>query len=341
MPSLHRSLPFALILIGAASGALAQTSSSQVNIFGVIDIGAGRYQLAGRPSNNEVVASPLITSRLGFTGTEDLGGGLRANFFITHMMRPDTGEAGRFPGDVFWSSRSSVGLSGAFGQVNLGRMNSPLFFTLLRFDPHELAPAAPTFMQTFPGGQPLAAPMAVPDSAINNGIQYASPVIAGFSASLHAGTAELAGTHKGRFGYSATYAGKALSVAIAGEALSAPIVAGETRQNVLAGAVSYDFAVVKVAGIYQRYEQKTLGNEYRVASIGATVPIGANKVIASWGRTDLDQATGADVRRTGLAITYDHYLSKRTDVYIHALKDRLSSAATDGNTLLGGIRHRF
>jgi len=341
MPSLHRCLPLALTLLSAASGALAQGSSSQVNVFGVVDIGAGRYQLAGRPSDNQVVASPLITSRLGFVGTEDLGGGLRANFFLTHMMRPDTGESGRFPGDVFWSSRATVGLSGRFGQVNLGRMNSPLFFTLLKFDPHELAPAAPTFMQTYPGGQPLPAPMAVPDSAINNSVQYSSPVFAGFSASLHAGTAEIPGTHKGRFGYSANYSGKSLSVAVAGEALSAPIVAGETRQNALAGAVSYDLQSLKVAGIYQRYEQKSLGNEYRVLTLGATVPFGVHKLIASWGRTDLDQATGSDVRRTGLAITYDHFLSKRTDIYIHALKDRLSTASSDGNTLLGGIRHRF
>jgi predicted porin len=328
-------------LTTAAFGAAAQASSSSVNIFGVIDVGAGRYQLAGRPSSNDVVASPLITSRLGFMGSEDLGGGLRANFFVTHMMRPDTGEAGRFPGDVFWSSRATVGLSGAFGQLNLGRMNSPLFFTLLRFDPHELAPLAPTFMQTYPGGQPLAAPMAVPDSAINNGIQYASPVMAGFSASIHAGTAEVPGTHKGRFGYSANYTNKALSVGIAGEALSAPIVAGETRQNALAGAVSYDLQAVKVAAIYQRHEQKTLGNKYSVASIGATVPIGIHKIIASWARTDLDQATGVDPHRTGFALTYDHMLSKRTDVYVHALKDRLSTASSDGNTLLGGIRHRF
>ena len=76
-------------------------------------------------------------------------------------------------------------------------------------------------------------------------------------------------------------------------------------------------------------------------TLGATVPFGVHKVIASWGRTDLDQATGGDVRRTGLAITYDHFLSKRTDIYIHALKDRLSTASSDGNTLLGGIRHRF
>ena len=105
--SSRAALGLALVLELAAAGS-AQAQST-VTTYGVIDLFAGRWQLAGRAKANVVNPGGLTTSRIGFTGSEDLGSGMKANFNITALMRPDLGSMGRFDADPFWSSRSTVG----------------------------------------------------------------------------------------------------------------------------------------------------------------------------------------------------------------------------------------
>ncbi len=66
-------------------------------------------------THNEVAAS---ASKLGFRGTEDLGGGLKAIWQIEQEIPLDVG------GGVFADRPSFVGLSGGFGTIKLGRMNT-------------------------------------------------------------------------------------------------------------------------------------------------------------------------------------------------------------------------
>lgn len=68
----------------------------------------------------------LYSSRLGVRGTEDLGGGLKANFHLEGALSPDTG-LGASSGGFNFQRRSVVGLEGAFGSVVAGRDYTPLF----------------------------------------------------------------------------------------------------------------------------------------------------------------------------------------------------------------------
>ena len=60
------------------------------------------------------------SSRFGFRGTEDLGGGLKANFVMEAGVSLDDGVPGRSGGNLFGRA-AWVGLSGGFGEVRLGR----------------------------------------------------------------------------------------------------------------------------------------------------------------------------------------------------------------------------
>jgi predicted porin len=337
--SSRAALGLALALELAAAGS-AQAQST-VTTYGVVDVYAGRWQLASRAKANVVNSGGLTTSRIGFTGSEDLGSGMKANFNITALMRTDLGSMGRFDGDPFWSSRSTVGLSGSFGEANAGRMNSPLFFALIKFDAFGLAAIGPLFLQTFPGGQPITAPQQVSDSAINNSIQYATPTISGFRAALHHGFGEVAGSsNKGRTGASLTWDSGPLSLGVAGDNITNPLPAGETKQTAVMAAASYDFKVVKVSGVWQRHEQKTLGNDYRISTLGASMPVGQATITASWSHLALDRAVGIDLARNTGAVAYDYYLSKRTDLYAMLVLDRMTDKDS-GKSLVTGIRHRF
>ena len=98
-----------------AMGAQAQSS---VQLMGTADLYAGSIRMAGDAASKSTVGSGgMTTSWWGMKGSEDLGGGLKANFAFTSFMRMNTGTVGRFVNDPMFSRDANVGLSGAFGSV--------------------------------------------------------------------------------------------------------------------------------------------------------------------------------------------------------------------------------
>ena len=109
----------ALATFAAATGALAQSS---VTLFGGADLNM-RNVTSGTNKFSGMAQDGIYSSRLGFMGTEDLGGGLKANFHFEGAMAPDVGTSGFFS----FARKSIIGLSGGFGEVRLGRDYTPMF----------------------------------------------------------------------------------------------------------------------------------------------------------------------------------------------------------------------
>ena len=130
----------ALAAMSAFAGA-AQAQSS-VSVYGLYD---GGYNNSVRTttigtaaatviSNSDMTGNQQTSSRLGFRGTEDLGGGLSANFNLEFGFNPGTGtldSVTTFAGTQAQSDSvrtSVVGLSSkALGEVRVGRQLSGAF----------------------------------------------------------------------------------------------------------------------------------------------------------------------------------------------------------------------
>ena len=85
---------FALLAVAAASA----SAQSTVTLFGIVDF-AARHVKNGDDSLRSLTGNGLNSSRLGFRGVEDLGGGLKAGFWLEHGFNPDSGtqsDAARF-----------------------------------------------------------------------------------------------------------------------------------------------------------------------------------------------------------------------------------------------------
>lgn len=136
----------ALAVLGMTGAACAQSS---VTLFGIVDLGASYYTnktenaqgQAFKTSQTALTSGNFNSSRLGLRGTEDLGGGLAAGFWLEAAIFPDTGSTG---GNVansggavtgLFNRRSTVSLSGRFGEVRLGRDYTPSFWNDTVFDP--------------------------------------------------------------------------------------------------------------------------------------------------------------------------------------------------------------
>lgn len=312
-------------LLAAMVGAHAQSS---VAVYGLVDLSAGRFRAPGGAADKAVEAGKMTTSYLGLRGSEDLGGGLRANFAIEHFMRPDTGAAGRFGADGFWTRSAFVGLSGGFGAVTIGRTTTSLFVQTLAFNAFgDAFGFSPSIRHYF------APATATGDTGWSDAVRYVSPRAGGASFTLHA--AEPGNDGGGRnYGASAGWSGGPAALGLAWQSVKRGSAVNDTRTWQLAG--SYDLKAVKLFAQAGHVDDTTARNSYRITGLGATVPMGSGKFLFQHGRVNAEKT--AD--RSTTSIGYDHDLSKRTDIYAVGMADKLTGTGT-GRSYALGVRHRF
>src|SRR4051812_6589165 len=181
------------LIATTCGGASAQSS---VELMGLVDGFVGGIRMAGDPGRRAVVDSGgMTTSWWGMKGSEDLGGGLKANFLLTSFMRADSGAAGRFGGDPYFSRDASVGISGSFGSFNLGRGLAPNFLPTIIFNPFgDSFTFAPLVLHAnVPLFNPTNwQPTTPSDTGWSNELVYTTPNFGGLSANLHYQLGEVA-----------------------------------------------------------------------------------------------------------------------------------------------------
>ncbi len=340
--ALSLSLGSALL---CATGVHAQSS---VQLMGLTDVFVGSMKNAGDAGSRSVVDSGgMTTSWFGFKGTEDLGGGLKANFALTSFIKVDNGSQGRFANDTFFSRDANVGLSGSFGSVTLGRGLSPNFVPSVvanpmgdsfNFSPLILHMNVPLFNGTGWGSTTPS------DTGWSNEIIYSTPDMGGLKANVHYQFGEIAGNNgKKNIGVNAFYFNGPITLTgfYERDQISNPAVPnaylGTTKTDWMLGG-AYDFAIVKAFASYGQAKADNTDNKAKTTQLGVSVPTGAaGKVLASYAQTKM---TTTDISRKTFTVGYDYFLSKRTDVYVMAMADRITHQ-TNGSSFGLGIRHRF
>ena len=172
----------------AVAGAFAVPGAAlaDATIYGRVNVGLDQYSATGATnsaqdlkSRNRVFDS---ASRLGFRGTEDLGGGLRAVFVIESGVNMDTGgttgQGGQAnPSTGTLATRDSYGgLEGDWGRVSFGRQS--VFWTngvIAQSGPNYINIDVP--MATVGGGFGLVKGIG---TRINNTVMYSLPNMSGF-----------------------------------------------------------------------------------------------------------------------------------------------------------------
>lgn len=108
---------------------------SHVTVYGVLDSGLV-YTTHANAAGDSLVKVPGLTgsvpSRLGFRGTEDLGGGLQAVFVLENGLAVDTGTVGQ--GNRLFGRQAYVGLKGGYGTLMLGRQVNMTFLSMVKSD---------------------------------------------------------------------------------------------------------------------------------------------------------------------------------------------------------------
>lgn len=324
-------LALAAIISLAAAGAQAQ---SQVNVYGLVDLGLGSYKEAGASQTRQtkVESGKLTTSYWGLSGSEDLGNGLKAQFKLESFLRADGGELGRFNGDAQFARTASVGLSHpSWGSFNLGRNTTALFLSTLSSNAlGDSFGFSPSIRHHFGGGQNAVSG----DTAWNDSIAYASPTWGGWR--LGAAMAARESSNGGNWSLNLGYANGPLAAALVVQDVEkdGSSAVADTRTAQL--SASYDFGAAKLFGQYSSVENRSDNSQRDLTGLGVRVPLGQGALVAQWGRNDVDQGTDRNTTSVG----YLHALSKRTELYGVLMHDKLDDKPA-GSALAVGMRHRF
>ncbi|MGZ3158523.1 MAG: porin [Burkholderiaceae bacterium] len=180
------------LLALAVLGAFASAAQAQVTIGGVIQANVKDYKVtspaAGRTPANEIRVDDDYTSRFWLTGTEDLGGGNSALFYIENRFNTDV-QNNNGVGNGLGNGDTFVGLKGGWGQLTVGKHTMMYTQGLATELGKNGISAIPSSMWgTFSILDEINGAY-VTVSRVGNSILYKTPNLSGFSGSLGYSTA--------------------------------------------------------------------------------------------------------------------------------------------------------
>ena len=376
------------IMVAAIAAAfalpLAAQAQSSVTVYGKMYPAIDNVNLSGATAKGTAVSTlsaaaattadstrttmDAPNSRLGFRGTEDLGGNLKAIFQLEMGFNIDTGAASSTT--QLFSRDTFVGLAGDFGTVRLGSVDT--VYKTLGDTMSFLGITSGNYMSTSnilsKGGFGTSSASSF-HLRRTNSLMYDSPTIAGFTALFDLSLGEIAGNFSAQNVISTgiKYEAGPLYAAIAyerhndlfGASLNIPValanntnLAAHSKDTAVRGTVQYKFpasirAEVNVARLKYDETGGAVGKfddyAHNTWSIAAEKVLGAVTLVASYGQSGAGgcslvggiacNTSGLEAKMLNIGASYS--FSKRTSVFAVASEMRNGVSAVQSNLING------
>jgi predicted porin len=351
----------------AALAATASFAQSTVTLSGTMDLSYANVSGSATSKLTEVntVSSSIgsATSAINFNAVEDIGGGLKAQAFYAIDPRANINAAAGAVG----RHEAYVGLSGGFGNIRLGSINTAALQVNGVSNVFGTATGgAFTNIQQAAGGA----------IRFDSSLRYDTPTFNGFSANVTYATgnsdATAGGANQSATDIGLSYSNGPLNIgfsslqrsasdaqsevtAVANTSFTVAAVAAREKSTFNSIAANYAIGNAKVFAGYGKGEKSSpsvtaataatstatatsIGQDTTMARIGATYTMGALTLLGQM--SDLEIGTAAKRKATGLRA--DYALSKRTAAYaVYETYDSGAASANKVDTAAIGVRHTF
>ncbi len=360
----------------AATTSFAQSS---VEIYGIVDQSYTNTTVkVSDPTGNVKVTgvntgtqSGLATQRIGFRGTEDLGGGLRALFQIESALSAGLANlTDNRDSNGFGTRPTFVGLRGGFGTVTLGRQDTPLLKAVvpqlaggannmvgqIMWSPFAVAGDLNGLGDLNNGSTAMAGAIAdagmgriARQTTIDSAINYATPNFNGLQAEVQVGKSDvkLTGSDVNTTinaktddtGLNLRYANGPLTLAAATHSRKAIANGATTSKNdndYVGATYNFGFAVASLQYGQSKRSSTAAGEVYKNkgTQLGVQVPVsGAVNAFASYGTGSRTFSRTNEYEQTSFQAGATYSFSKRTRIYAIYGQQELKgdNAATRGN----------
>jgi predicted porin len=313
------------------------------------------------PNAENNLALSSNTSSIGVKGSEDLGDGMKAiykiEFGVDIANKPTTNPDANAPvlpaslgggtadgqsaakGGTLNRRDQFVGLKGGFGTVKLGTMSSNYKQMGGKVDPLYRTPLEGRgFLET--QSSTLHGGAGIDRGRSTNTVQYTSPKMGGVS--LVANTT-FSGSSDETTGIGVRWSNKDIMVyadwidgptadacpTCTGETQSAAKIGGKFSADAFSVALQYEASADKASADY-------------IFAAGTFNINKNNMIVLTYGLQDIDEVAGAPSEDTdGIAVAYDHKMSKMTNVYVGYGAKGSDVAQSDESMLTAGMRVKF
>lgn len=296
-------------------------AQSSVTLFGKLD--SAYVKKIGSPNK---ILDEGAQSRFGLRGTEDLGGGLSAFFWLENRFKSDTGAQN---GVRFLNGQSIVGLRGPWGTIALGRDYIAGYVEVqLPNDP---------FIHTGISSMVQAANGGIGTVRNDGAITYAFKNDSLFLSAQRGNANEplstvLPAPPTARHPYS-----------LAASYTFGKVIAGYSYEN--PGGINDKWQFVTARGpvgpvtLSAGFGTGTANNNNKRRSLilGLALPTASGRFKLAYGQLE-NTTTDVDIMKK-VAVGYNHNLSKRTFVYGNVARDQAVATSKHGFEI--GIQHNF
>jgi predicted porin len=370
-----------LALAALSAFATAAQAQSSVSVYGIMDMSYGENKVTGEAlvantakntKTTGLADDAVNSSRIGFRGTEDIGGGVKAGFVIEanlDMVRGSTFDK---------ANQTSAGTT-ADNTAFLGATRQ----TMLTLGDAKLGTLGVGYKKTletdfndlyFTGTENSAGNQShvLGRATRANGVYYTSPAFSGVtvSAQLVAGEVTNQGDLSKTYDASMTqfgvnYAAGALQVGAVyfngsfkvGTGGSAALVSDYADTNWAAGdndykgygiGANYNFGFAKVTAQMgeRKYGVATDQDKNEYTTLGVTFPVGKLDLMAVYSMQEIKTNGAKQDETDGYQLIARYNLSKRTNVYAlvsEQTKDAVAAGTADVKTSVArvGVAHSF
>ena len=298
------------IAIMAALAFAVTASFAEVTVYGKMRVYEESYKLG---TANELTQLTNSDSRIGFKVVEDLGNGLKANAVLETGISADDPMSGT--PNLLGNRQSTVGLSHAYGSIDMGRAKHTIGRALDNYDVFGNATFSSTAVVNAAQGQRLS-----------NAAMVTAVVAKGVSVSYHRGESEVAGVS----------AVEAASIDVNMGGFSATLATYDNNLNSTStlAAAKYTFAPTgtTVSAIYS--DNNVVGVKTKGKTVGVAQTVGKTPftVLASYGENQLVKATNVGV---------NYALSKNTSLQARYIKDDYVVNSKDLQRVALGMEMNF
>ncbi len=304
----------------AVAGLMAAPMAAQADatIYGKIHTSIDFGDTGGDDTATEKASSTYWqsnSSRLGFKGSEDLGGGLKGVWQLESTVSVGSGTAG------LTNRNSYVGLQGGWGTLLGGRHDTPFKTTGRKFDLFpdyvgDIRNLSRAKIVVGPGDSSLGF-----DERLDNALLYTTPVFGGgwdinFMYTLEDGTqdSEVLSTN---INWKTGNWFVTLAYETHGKGNNSSLGGTNDESGIRLGAY-WTPGAWKLTAMYQTLSDVdgTSGDDSDVYGIGAAYKMGKNVLKAQYYMTSNSSQGASDIDASMAAIAWDYNFSKRTTAYI-------------------------
>lgn len=340
--------------IAAISG--AAHAQSNITINGIIDGGLRNQTNTSAAGDSKLTMGSngiYLANRLGFSGTEDLGGGNKAKFMLETGFNAATGALDN-ANNVLFNRSAWVGLAGDWGSLVAGRQYTVAYATVLDYNPVgsryiSLVPLGAGAGSTLPAAA-IAAGLgasATSGSRFNNDVQYRGafgPVmlLAEYAAGEQAGSMRNGAAQSLGLKYTQG------PVYLGGAYTKKKTISGFDNTAYTAGG-SYRYGAFKASAGLARESQDSLAagvyrNQQSWAGLAYTLSPQV-ELVSAWYHTHYSNTSTGE--RDMFFVAANYQLSKRTLLYANVDRNRYEGALIPTTRQTGqtgvslGVNHGF